>query len=64
MAGLLAKYRALPACLEVIRDYLDRAADSLDALPANPGRGRLRDLTTYLARQTQTLRADSSENGL
>lgn len=57
MAELLAKYEALPASLEMMRQYLDRARHALLVLPASNGQAGLLGLTEYLARQTNALGA-------
>jgi octaprenyl-diphosphate synthase len=55
LAELLARYEALGASLEIIRQYLEQARQSLDALPASNGRAGLLGLTEYLARQAEVL---------
>ena len=52
---LLAKYDALGASLEIIRQYLEQARRSLQALPVSNGRSGLLGLTEYLARQADAL---------
>ena len=55
LAELLAKYETLGASLEIIHQYLDKARQTLRALPASNGRAGLLGLTEYLARQADAL---------
>ncbi len=55
MAKLLEKYETVAASLEVVHDYLKKARQILQALPASEGRAGLVGLTAYLARQTDEL---------
>ena len=63
LEGLLAKYDALGASLEIIHQYLEEARRSLQVLPASNGRVGLLGLTEYLARQADTL-GSVRESGL
>jgi octaprenyl-diphosphate synthase len=63
LAELLAKHEALGASLEIIRQYLEEARQSLQALPASNGRAGLLGLTEYLARQAEVL-GSVRESGL
>ncbi len=54
---LLAKYETLPASLDIMRRYLDRARLMLADLPASEGRAGLVALAEYLALQTDALGA-------
>ncbi|HYG33504.1 MAG TPA: polyprenyl synthetase family protein [Clostridia bacterium] len=62
MGKLLAKYGALGASVDVVRQFLDRARQSLTLLPASPGQAGLLGLTDYLARQTAALGAVSESS--
>ncbi len=53
--NLLAKYEALSASVEIFRQHLETARQTLRDLPASRGRGGLIALTTYLARQAEGL---------
>ena len=55
LGELLAKYETLGASLEIIHQYLERARETLRALPASSGRSGLLGLTEYLARQADVL---------
>ena len=55
LVRLLAKYEALSASLDIIRQYLEEARQSLGDLPASHGHAGLVGLTEYLARQAQLL---------
>jgi len=55
LEGLLAKYEAFGASLEIIQEYLEKARHSLLALPTSNGRLGLVGLTEYLARQADAL---------
>ena len=55
LGKLLAKYDALEASLEFMRDYLLQARRLLVALPPSDGRASLLSLTDHLARQTDRL---------
>jgi octaprenyl-diphosphate synthase len=52
---LLSKYETLAPSLTTIRDYLERARQSLRILPESRGRECLFGLTDYLLRQTDAL---------
>jgi octaprenyl-diphosphate synthase len=52
---LLEKYDTLSASLEIIHQYLEKARQTLRALPASNGRAGLLGLTEYLARQADLL---------
>jgi octaprenyl-diphosphate synthase len=52
---LLEKYDTLGASLEIIQQYLDKARQTLGALPASKGRAGLLGLTEYLVRQADVL---------
>jgi len=62
LGNLLAKYDALEASLEFMRDYLGQARRFLVVLPHSEGRVCLLGLTDHLARQTDSLTV--SETGL
>ena len=53
---LLAKYDALSASLDIMRQYLEKARRVLRALPHSNGQAGLHGLTEYLAGQTEALR--------
>jgi octaprenyl-diphosphate synthase len=55
LATLLAKYETLASSLDIIHQYLERARQVLEALPASNGRAGLMGVTTYLARETNAL---------
>lgn len=55
MAELLAKYEALSSSLEIVVQFLEKARQILQALPASKGRAGLVGLTEYLAHQTDSL---------
>jgi octaprenyl-diphosphate synthase len=55
ISGLLAKYDALNASLEVFQRYLQKGRQTLHVLPASNGRSGLLGLTDYLARQSEAL---------
>jgi octaprenyl-diphosphate synthase len=55
LGGLLAKYEALAASLEIIHQYLAEARQWLQTLPASEGRAGLLGLAEYLARQADAL---------
>jgi len=57
VSKLLAKYEALEASQQKVREYLQRARDALADLPAANGRAALMALTDYLACQTDALGA-------
>jgi octaprenyl-diphosphate synthase len=57
VSSMLARHETLTASLECLRDYLSQAQQSLQVLPASPGRSALHALTEYLAQQTSGLRA-------
>ena len=63
LAELLARHEALVASLEIIRQYLEQARQSLLALPASNGRAGLLGLTEYLAHQAEAL-GSVRESGL
>ena len=52
---LLEKYDTLGASLEIIHQYLEKARQTLRALPASNGRAGLVGLTEYLVRQADVL---------
>jgi len=52
---LLAKYDAATPSLAAIHQYLEKARQTLGALPESHGRTCLLALTNYLARQTEAL---------
>jgi len=52
---LLAKHETLAESLEIIRQYLGRARQSLKALPETANLTGLIGLTEYLGRQTENL---------
>jgi octaprenyl-diphosphate synthase len=55
ISELLYRYDTLAPSLAVMKQHLDRAATSVEALPPTPGRTGLVQLTGFLARQTETL---------
>jgi len=55
LGTLLAKYETLGASLEIIHQYLEKARQTLRALPASNGRTGLLGLTEYLVRQADLL---------
>lgn len=55
VAALLAKYDTLAPSVKVIAQYLDKARQTLRALPESQGRSSLFGLTEHLARQTGEL---------
>jgi octaprenyl-diphosphate synthase len=55
VGALLAKYETLGPSLTTIREYLERARQSLRVLPESRGRECLFGLTDYLLRQTDAL---------
>jgi octaprenyl-diphosphate synthase len=55
MVKLLAKYEALEASVEFMRQYLDEARRILAVLPLSDGRASLLGLTDHLSRQTDAL---------
>lgn len=57
VGALLVKYETLSPSLERIHEYLEKARQTLSALPESHGRGCLFALTEYLARQTDALGA-------
>jgi octaprenyl-diphosphate synthase len=57
LGGLLAKYEALAASLEIIHRYLEEACQQLRGLPASNGRAGLLGLADYLAHQSDVLGA-------
>jgi octaprenyl-diphosphate synthase len=63
MAELLLKYDTLTPSLEIMHQFLARARQTLQVLPASRGRAGLLGLTQHLARQTDTL-GFGPENGL
>jgi octaprenyl-diphosphate synthase len=56
MTRLLAKHKALPASLAILREHLGRARDTIQSLPWD-GKAGLLALTTFLAQQTDALGA-------
>ncbi len=52
---MLSKHETLTESLEIIHQYLNRARQTLQALPESGNRAGLAGLTDYLARQTDTL---------
>lgn len=63
MAQMLAKYEALPASLDCLRQYLESAQRLLLELPPTAGRTGLYQLTEFLARQTGGLKS-AFQNGV
>jgi octaprenyl-diphosphate synthase len=57
LGGLLAKYDALAASLEVIHQYLEQARRAVQVLPASNGRAGLEGLANYLSHQADGLGA-------
>jgi octaprenyl-diphosphate synthase len=57
MEKLLAKYDTLGGSAAIVRRYLEKARQALAALPPSHGQAGLLGLTTYLARQTDSLGA-------
>jgi octaprenyl-diphosphate synthase len=55
LGDLLAKHETLGASLEIIHQYLEKARQTLRALPVSNGRAGLLGLTEYLARQADVL---------
>jgi octaprenyl-diphosphate synthase len=55
LGALLEKYDTLSASLEIIHQYLEKARQTLRALPASNGRAGLLGLTEYLVRQADAL---------
>jgi octaprenyl-diphosphate synthase len=55
LGALLEKYDTLGASLEIIHQYLEKARQTLRALPASDGRSGLLGLTEYLVRQAAVL---------
>jgi octaprenyl-diphosphate synthase len=55
LGALLAKYETLASSLEIIHQYLEKARQTLRALPASNGRIGLLGLTEYLVRQADLL---------
>jgi geranylgeranyl pyrophosphate synthase len=51
----LSKHETLSESLKIIHQYLNRARQTLQALPEAGNRAGLAGLTDYLARQTDTL---------
>jgi octaprenyl-diphosphate synthase len=62
MVAMLTAYQTLPASLEIMRGYLEKARQIVRLLPASHGRTGLLGLTEFLAHQTDLLEAapDSS----
>lgn len=56
VSALLAKHETLGLSLAIVRQYLDKASQSLRSLPVSDGRAGLLGLVEYLARQTESLR--------
>ena len=55
VTDLLARYDTLGASAEIVHQYLEKARQFLQILPASKGRAGLLGLTEYLARQTDAL---------
>ena len=55
LTQLLSKYETLTASLDIMHQYLDKARQSLRALPNSTGRSGLVGLTEHLARQSEVL---------
>jgi len=55
IAPLLAQYGTLAASVDIIHQYLAKACQAIEALPASEGRVGLFGLCHYLARQTDAL---------
>jgi octaprenyl-diphosphate synthase len=55
IGALLEKHKALPASLQIMRQYLKQARQDLRVLPGTDGSGRLLGLTEYLTVQTEAL---------
>jgi geranylgeranyl pyrophosphate synthase len=55
LGALQEKYDTLSASLEIIHQYLEKARQTLRALPASNCRAGLVGLTEYLARQANVL---------
>jgi octaprenyl-diphosphate synthase len=55
LGALLEKYDTLGASLEIIHQYLEKARQTLRALPSSNGRAGLLGLTEYLVRQADVL---------
>jgi octaprenyl-diphosphate synthase len=62
VSALLSQHETLAPSVEMIQQYLQRARQSLAVLPDSHGRASLIGLTSYLARQTESLFLP--ENGL
>jgi octaprenyl-diphosphate synthase len=56
LGEMLAQYGTLSSSLEIINQYLEKARQSLQILPASDGRAGLLGLTDYLAWQTEALK--------
>jgi octaprenyl-diphosphate synthase len=57
MAKFLARHDTLSSSLEIVFQYLEKARQTLRALPGSNGRAGLLGLTEFLARQTDALGA-------
>ena len=55
VSELLTRYETLGPTVEIIRQYLDQARETLRSLPESDGRAGLFGVTEYLARQTGML---------
>ena len=55
LTDLFSKYEAMGGSAEIVHQYLEKARQILQVLPASKGRTGLLGLTEYLARQTAAL---------
>src|SRR4030095_6045047 len=55
VSELLCKYDTLTPSVGVVQEYLKKARQSLQTLPASSGRSGLLSVTHYLSRQTNAL---------
>lgn len=58
LMSLLHAHRALEDSQQAVQEYVAMARECLTPLPASPGRAGLQNLSSYLAQQTEQLRAN------